>query len=153
MALSAQTFVELDANLARRVQAASRAINDNQFGLIPFTEFDNRGGFVRNKLEIERLVCMALLPSGKIRHIFIKPLMDAEITCHLCYPETDRRRIVSQTLQSKSQFMPDFICYNLVLRILLYISDLLTLLSVINLSQILTIIADPSRFAAIRGQI
>lgn len=69
MALSAQTFVELDANLARRVQAASRAINDNQFGLIPFTEFDNRGGFVRNKLEIERLVCMALLPSGKILHI------------------------------------------------------------------------------------
>ena len=69
MEISAQTFVELDANLARREQVASRAVNGNQFGLIPFTEFDNRGGFVRNKLEIERLVCMALLPSGKILHI------------------------------------------------------------------------------------
>ena len=69
MEISAQTFVELDANLARREQVACRAVNGNQFGLIPFTEFDNRGGFVRNKLEIERLVCMALLPSGKILHI------------------------------------------------------------------------------------
>lgn len=69
MALSAQTFVELDANLARRQQAVNRAVNGNQFGLIPFTEFDCRGGFVRNKLEIERLTCMALLPSGRILHV------------------------------------------------------------------------------------
>ena len=55
MALSAQTFVELDANLARRQQAVNRAVNGNQFGLIPFTEVDCRGGFVRNKLEIESL--------------------------------------------------------------------------------------------------
>ena len=69
MALSAQTFVELDENLAKRQQVTSRAVNGTQFGLIPFTEFNNRGGFVRNKLEIERLACMALLPSGKILHI------------------------------------------------------------------------------------
>ncbi len=69
MSISAQTFVELDENLARRQQAVNRAVNGNQFGLIPFTEFDNRGGFVRNKLEIEHLACMALLPSGKILHI------------------------------------------------------------------------------------
>lgn len=69
MTVSAQTFVELDENLDRRQQAANRAVNGNRFGLIPFTEFDNRGGFVRNKLEIERLTCMALLPSGKILHI------------------------------------------------------------------------------------
>lgn len=69
MAISAQTFVELDESFARKQQAVNRAVNGIQFGLIPFTEFDNRGGFVRNKLEIERLTCMALLPSGKILHI------------------------------------------------------------------------------------
>ncbi len=69
MAISAQTFLELDENLRHRQQAAARAVNGNEFGLIPFTEFDRQGGFVRNKLEIDHLACMALLPSGKILHI------------------------------------------------------------------------------------
>ncbi len=69
MAISAQTFLELDENLRHRQQAATRAVNGNEFGLIPFTEFDRQGGFVRNKLEIDHLACMALLPSGKILHI------------------------------------------------------------------------------------
>ena len=69
MAISAQTFRELDENLRHRQQAATRAVNGNEFGLIPFTEFDRQGGFVRNKLEIDHLACMALLPSGKILHI------------------------------------------------------------------------------------
>ena len=69
MAISAQTFLELDENLRHRQQAATRAVNGNEFGLIPFTEFDRQGGFVRNKPEIDHLACMALLPSGKILHI------------------------------------------------------------------------------------
>lgn len=69
MAISAQTFLELDENLRHRQQAATRAVNGNEFGLIPFTEFDRQGGFIRNKLEIDHLACMALLPSGKILHI------------------------------------------------------------------------------------
>ena len=69
MAISAQTFLELDENLRHRQQAATRSVNGNEFGLIPFTEFITQGGFVRNKLEIEHLSCMALLPSGKILHI------------------------------------------------------------------------------------
>lgn len=69
MAISAQTFLELDENLRHRQQAATRAVNGNEFGLIPFTEFDRQGGFVRSKLEIDHLACMALLPSGKILHI------------------------------------------------------------------------------------
>lgn len=69
MAISVQTFLELDENLRHRQQAATRAVNGNEFGLIPFTEFDRQGGFVRNKLEIDHLACMALLPSGKILHI------------------------------------------------------------------------------------
>lgn len=69
MAISAQTFLELDENLRHRQQVATRAVNGNEFGLIPFTEFDRQGGFVRNKLEIDHLACMALLPSGKILHI------------------------------------------------------------------------------------
>ena len=69
MAISAQTFLKLDENLRHRQQAATRAVNGNEFGLIPFTEFDRQGGFVRNKLEIDHLACMALLPSGKILHI------------------------------------------------------------------------------------
>ena len=55
MAISERTFIEMDENLARRQEVASRTVNGNQFGLIPFTEFNCQGGFVRNKLEIERL--------------------------------------------------------------------------------------------------
>lgn len=69
MKISAQTFMEMDRNLDQRLQASSRITNGTQFGLIPFSEFNNNGGFVRNKLEIENLACMALLPSGKIIHI------------------------------------------------------------------------------------
>ena len=69
MAISERTFIEMDENLARRQEVASRTVNGNQFGLIPFTKFNCQGGFVRNKLEIEHLQCMALLPSGKILHI------------------------------------------------------------------------------------
>lgn len=65
MAISAQTFLELDENLRHRQQAATRAVNGNEFGLIPFTEFITQGGFVRNKLEIEHLSCMPYSPQGK----------------------------------------------------------------------------------------
>lgn len=75
MAISARTFVQMDKNLAWRQQVANRASNGNQFGLIPFTEFKCQWGFVRNKLEIEHLSCMALLPSGKILHIDEKALV------------------------------------------------------------------------------
>lgn len=69
MALSAQTFIELDNNISRRQQAASMAVNGSQFGIIPYTEFKAQGRIVRNKLEIENLTCMALVPSGKILHV------------------------------------------------------------------------------------
>ena len=69
MAITAQTFLELDENLRHRQQAATRAVNGNEFGLLPFTEFDHRGGFVRHKLEMERLICMDLLPYGTFLHI------------------------------------------------------------------------------------
>ena len=69
MEISAQTFIEMDRNLDRRQQAANRLANGIQFGLVPFSEFNNNGGFVRNKLEIENLSCVALLPSGKILHV------------------------------------------------------------------------------------
>ena len=69
MEVTAQTFLELDQNIAERQQMANRAANGTQFGIIPFTDFSVKGGFVKNQLEIDRLTCMALLPSGKILQI------------------------------------------------------------------------------------
>lgn len=69
MEITAQTFTKFDENIVYRQQVASRIMNGNRFGLIPFSKFDCQAGFVKNTLEIERLSCMALLPSGKVLHI------------------------------------------------------------------------------------
>ena len=69
MEITAQTFIEFDENIARRQQVALRIANGNLFGLIPDTPFQCKGRFVKNKLEIDPLTCMALLPSGRILHV------------------------------------------------------------------------------------
>ena len=69
MEITAQTFTKFDENIVYRQQVAIRIMNGNRFGLIPFSKFDCQAGFVKNTLEIERLSCMALLPSGKVLHI------------------------------------------------------------------------------------
>ncbi|MGM9759335.1 MAG: hypothetical protein ACI30I_04365 [Parabacteroides sp.] len=69
MEISAQTFIEFDENIARRQQVALRIANGNLCGLIPETPFQCHGLFVKNTLEIDPLVCMALLPSGRILHV------------------------------------------------------------------------------------
>lgn len=67
MELSAQTLKELDRNLDFRQQIAVRAaLGSSRFGLLPGTEFSAAGVFVQNTYEIERLRCMAVLPSGRI---------------------------------------------------------------------------------------
>lgn len=67
MELTAQTFLELDANMDFRQQMAIRAaMGDQCMGLLPEATFDCRGTFYTNMYEIERLQCTALLPSGRI---------------------------------------------------------------------------------------
>lgn len=67
MELSAQTFLDMDANLDFRQQIAIRAALSNQcIGLLPGMDFNCSGAFYTNKFEIEHLQCTALLPSGKI---------------------------------------------------------------------------------------
>ena len=67
MELTAQTFLDMDANLDFRQQVAIRAaLGDRCMGLLPETTFDCSGSFYVNKFEIERFRCTALLPSGKI---------------------------------------------------------------------------------------
>ena len=67
MELTAQTFLDLDANLDVRQQVAIRAaLGDRCMGVLPETPFHCSGSFYTNKFEIERFQCTALLPSGKM---------------------------------------------------------------------------------------
>lgn len=67
MELTTQTFLDMDENLDFRQQMAIRAaLGDHCVGLLPDTTFDNRALFYTNHLEMERLQCTALLPSGRI---------------------------------------------------------------------------------------
>lgn len=67
MELSAQTFLDMDANLDFRQQMAIRAaLGDHCIGLLPGMDFNCSGSFYTNKFEIEHLQCTALLPSGRI---------------------------------------------------------------------------------------
>ena len=67
MELTAQTFLDMDANLDFRQQMAIRAaLGDRCMGVLPETQFHCSGSFYTNKFEIERFQCTALLPSGKM---------------------------------------------------------------------------------------
>ena len=67
MELTASTFLNLEERLDMRQRLALRAALGNQhMGILPDTEFRCQGMFVKNKLEISRLRCMAVLPSGRI---------------------------------------------------------------------------------------
>lgn len=65
--LTAQTFMALDERLDFRQRLALRAaLGSHRLGLLPDAPFECRGMFVKNKLEISRLRCLAVLPSGRI---------------------------------------------------------------------------------------
>lgn len=67
MEITAQTFVNLDANLDFRQQMALHAaLGNNRMGLLPGAEFINVGCFVKNRFEMARFRCVAVLPSGRI---------------------------------------------------------------------------------------
>ncbi len=66
MELSAQTFKELTDNLDFKQRVTSMIANNNRSGLLPDTEFDCQGAFVKNVLEINHFKCRAILPSGRI---------------------------------------------------------------------------------------
>ena len=67
MEITAQTFIGLEEKLDFQQQIAIRAaLGSTQMGLLPGTEQNCKGVFVKNTFEVENLLCMALLPSGKI---------------------------------------------------------------------------------------
>lgn len=67
MELTAATFLNLEERLDMRQRLALRAALGNQYmGILPDTEFRCQGMFVKSKLEISQLRCMAVLPSGRI---------------------------------------------------------------------------------------
>ena len=67
MELTSQTFLNMDENLDFRQQMALRAaLGGNRMGLLPGAPFCNEGMFVKNKFEMERFKCLAVLPSGRI---------------------------------------------------------------------------------------
>lgn len=69
MEITAQTFRELDDTIVCREQAVTRISHLGVSGILPGSDFSCKGMFVKNRLEIERLACMALLPSGKVLHM------------------------------------------------------------------------------------
>ena len=65
--LTARTFNGWDERLDFRQQLALRAaLGNHRLGLLPDAPFSCTGMFVKNKLEISRLRCLAVLPSGRI---------------------------------------------------------------------------------------
>lgn len=67
MELTAQTFLDQDANLDFRQQMAIRAaLGDNCMGVLPGAPLNCQGAFYTNKFEIDRLECTAILPSGQL---------------------------------------------------------------------------------------
>ena len=66
MEISAQTFRELTDNLDFKQRVMSMIANNNRSGLLPDTDFDCQGTFVKNVLEINHFRCRAILPSGRI---------------------------------------------------------------------------------------
>ena len=70
MELTAQTFLDLDANLDYRQQTAIRAaLGEHCMGLLPGEPFQGKGMFYTNTFEIQRLQMTALLPSGHILQV------------------------------------------------------------------------------------
>jgi hypothetical protein len=65
--LTAQTFRNWDERLDYRQQLALHAaLGSHRMGLLPDAEFACKGMFVKNRLEISRLRCLAVLPSGRL---------------------------------------------------------------------------------------
>ena len=78
--------------------------------------------------------------------------MNPEIGSHFCHSQTDRRGIIAQTFQTKSQLMPYFIRNDLIIRILQHISDFHTLGPFIKRVQFSPHITDDSCFLSVRRQ-
>ena len=67
MELTAETFSGMSEQWDFRQRLALQAaLGSNRMGLLPGAEFSCNGIFANSRLEISRLQCMALLPSGRI---------------------------------------------------------------------------------------
>ena len=67
MEITAQTFLTLGEHLDFRQQMALHAaLGSNRMGILPSSEFINTGCFVKNRFEIARFKCLAVLPSGRL---------------------------------------------------------------------------------------
>lgn len=67
MEVTAETFLGMNRHIDFQQQTAIRAaLGNTLIGLLPDSEFNNEGSFVRNTFEIPNFRCTALLPSGRI---------------------------------------------------------------------------------------
>ena len=111
-----------------------------------FIQNQKRRMHCHDRCQIEEL----FLTPGQFFHSFVKPLVNSKITRHFCYPKTDRSIIISKALQTKAEFMPDFVRHNLVVRILHNKADFLTLRPMIDFSESFSFVQDFSRCCAMR---
>ena len=59
-----------------------------------------------------------LLPAGELRHIPVKPALDAEIAGHLRHTQAHGFLVAAQALQAEGQLVPDLIGNDLAVRVL-----------------------------------
>ncbi len=64
--INSKTLITFDKNIDSRQQILAKISTGNLFGIVPVDDFEINAAFVRKKLEINRFVCTALLPSGSI---------------------------------------------------------------------------------------
>ena len=76
-----------------------------------------------------------LLPAGKLCHLPVEPVLDAEEAGHLCHPQTHDALLAAQIFQAEGQLMPYLIRDDLIVRVLHHEADFGCLLPQCNLLQ------------------
>lgn len=66
MQITAQTMREMAESLDLKQRMMNLIANNNRIGILPHTDFNCHGAFVKNILEINHFKCRAILPSGRI---------------------------------------------------------------------------------------
>ena len=60
-----------------------------------------------------------LLSTGEGGDVPVKPGLDAKKAGHFRHPAPDGSPVIAQTFQAKGQLVPDLVCHNLIVRVLL----------------------------------
>ncbi len=115
------------------------------------------GGFVQNQHirlhghdggQIQQL----FLPPGKLRHVGVKPVLNAEIAGHFRHPQPHGGRVTAKALQAEGQLVPHLVGDNLAVRVLHDVADALSLFSGADFCQQTVVKANRAGLFPVGGQ-